>query len=514
MNRATISQRLLPWGFIAVFALVLATFVVPRIGNFVDALLLRAAASLGGQTNVYIALAFLALSPVAFLVLFRLKPVTLITLVIALLPILSPLRRFFGIYAYTDWMGGTQLISGLAIIAPLLFIYLCIFHPVSPQVRGWRLPQSKWFYLMPISALITQPFFFSLPQALRIVYVLTMTHLFWYLIVVAYVNTIEDSRKLLWAILATTVLSILLTAFTAGDQGAAILEQQKYARVKSAHMGSSNEYGVLMTSTLCLLPILLYRTTNLGKCLLMVAPVILGKTLIATGTRGAYVSILPIFGYLYLYRVSPKRLAFFLMASFLVLLLLYDPLTFYLQRRPITLTAYEDRFSNSMAILEALLSWPYFFLGYGFGTIQTFWNIPGAYYGHAAHNGYLQAWIELGFLGFVGFLMWIFITLKTGVWKALRTPVFEEKLTLLGLVLSVCCWLILFISTTGNYTGGIVALYTVLTTELALITALTKKATLYGHLTPSPSYQHCDVCIQRPRLPRGNDRQHTGPDVQ
>lgn len=471
-------HRIILWAGVGGFALTIALLAVPKIGNFIDALLLRASSSLGGQTNVFIALACLIVSPLVFLFLFRLKPVTLIALVIAALPILSPLRRFFGIYAYTDWMGGTQLISGIGLLAPLLFLYLYVFHPVRSGSTGWRLPQSKAFYLMPISAFLTQPYFFSLSQAFRIAYLLTMVHLFWYLTVVAYVNTLEDTRKVLWAILATTILSIMLTAFTAGEQGAAILQHERYSRVKAAHMGSHNEYGVLMTSTLCLLPILLYRANKLTRWLLIIAPLMLGRTLIATGTRGAYVSILPILGYLYVYRISPRKLFLFFLISIFCLLLLYEPLSFYLQRRPITFDAYENRFSNSIEIVRALFSWPHFFLGYGFGTIQTFWNIPGAYYGHAAHNGYLQAWIELGFLGFFGFVTWIAITLKTGIRSAIKTKDFETRLTLFGLVFAVFCWLILFAATTGNYTGGLIALYTVLTTELALITALTKKASI------------------------------------
>ena len=132
------------------------------------------------------------------------------------------------------------------------------------------------------------------------------------------------------------------------------------------------------------------------------------------------------------------------------------------------------RIDNIIGILHALLTWPHFLVGFGIGA-QNNWEIPGVLFGHDAHQGMLQIWLNTGVVGFVSFYMLIWSTLSRGVRKIRKAMCFEHSLLMTGLVLSICCWLILFNTTKGRYTGGLLSLYLILTTEIGLLVALSQK---------------------------------------
>ena len=468
----------LKWFGIVLLAMLVA-WKVPQGVHLIDGFLAKCASTLGGNINLGIAYVILALLPAVPFILLRLKPVSLIAVTIALFPLLSRLRPVFGIYAYTTFYGAPHLISGLALLIPLLFGYLLFRYPVID--RGWWLPSSKAFWLLAASGVMTQFAFFSPFSAIRIAYLVIVVQLLWYLIIVAYVNTMEDVYKLIWGIVTAVIISILLTTFTTGEQGTALFNPESFVRLESNSMGSCNEYGVLMTSALCLLPILYYRSHGWAKIMILACPLFFGKELLLTGTRGAYLSLLPILGYFFVFQIRKKQIISLAICFVIAFSIIYDQLLLYLAKHPIYFDArlfqirsVQERILNSVATLRALMTWPYFFTGFGMGTFGN-WDIPGTLFGHCTHQGFLWVWVNSGLAGFLGFIYWIGYSLWAGVKKILRSHELEEKLVLSGLVLSIVCWIILFVTTKGMYTGGPPELYAILTTEVGLLVALNQK---------------------------------------
>lgn len=468
----------LKWFGIILLAMLVA-WKVPQGIHLIDGFLAKCASTLGGDVNVVIAWVILAALPIAPFILLRLEPVSLIAVTIALFPVLSRLRPVFGIYAYTTFYGTPHLISGLALLIPLLFGYLLFRYPIS--ARGWWLPSSKGLWLLAASGVMTQFAFFSPFSAIRIAYLVIVVQLLWYLIIVAYVKTMEDVYKLIWGIVTAVIISILLTTFTTGEQGTALFSPGTFLRLESSSMGSCNEYGVLMTSALCLLPILYYRSHVWAKIMIVVCPLFFGKVLLLTGTRGAYLSLFPILGYLFIFRSKKKHIVLFAISVLITSWIVFDQALIYLARNPIyfdarliNIVSVQERMLNSVATLRALMTWPYFLTGFGMGTFGN-WYIPGTLYGHDSHQGFLWVWVNSGLAGFLGFIYWIGYSLWAGVKKTLRSHHFEEKLVLLGLVLSIACWIILFVTTKGCYTGGLPEFYAILTTEVGLLVALSQK---------------------------------------
>lgn len=447
---------------------------VPIVEVIVYGLISRAQGSIGGQVNVIISMVCLMFMPIAFLYFFKIKPINVLALFVLFIPILARFRKVIGIYGYTAWTGAPALISAIELLIPVLLIYLLVSYPIPLNKRGWDTPSAKAYLVMTLSGIFTQLFFFSAIPALRIGYMLVGVQFLWFLLVVAYIKKTEDVYRVVWGIVGATMISVILTFFTSGDNASGVFNSGSYRRLSSLHMGSANEYGVLMTSTICLLPMLLLRyKKRVIQLIILLLPFIMLKTLIATGTRGAYLSSLPILYYLYYFRTKRQLLMMICLAVICAAFLFHDQVLFYLASRK-EHTFGGGRLENIIAILNALWKWPYFFIGYGKGTISN-WAIPGVLFGHDAHQGFLQIWINTGFVGFVAFIYFIFKSITTG-WRAVKNTIgFEEKLVPLGLVLCIFSWLILFCTTKGKFTGGLVSLYLVLTTEIALLVAISQK---------------------------------------
>ncbi len=472
LSKNKIFSKIALWSLVVTVGIVGAA-AVPRIENIISVILSRADGSTGGRLNVIIASMCMPAIPVAAFYVFRLKQVTIIMSFIAMLPILSRFRKFFGVHAYASWTGANVLVSSIGMSVLVLFIYLFMFRPAEPDRRGWMLLSSKAYWILAASGIITQFFFFPFFNAIRIAYLLVGVQFLWYLIVVAYVNKKEDAYKVIWGVVIATIISIILTRFTSGENAIALSDSTVFKRLKSLHMGSGNEYGVLLTSTLCLLPVLFIRYKNIWiRLAILMIPFFFLKTLIATGTRGAYLSALPLMFYLFVFRKKKKIVFSYIILLIIAYFLFKAQLMFYLTSR----SGVSDggRLENWVGTFKALLTWPHFVIGFGKGTFRN-WAIPGALFGHETHHGFLQIWVDTGIVGFLAFIYFIFHALWKGIKKAMETYDFEQKLILSGLVLSIMSWLILFCTTKGKYTGGLLSLYLILTTELALLVALSQK---------------------------------------
>lgn len=485
----------LKWLGIVLLAII-AAMGAPQIGYLIDTFLALCASTVwgreSGKVNLIIAYVIMSMIPIVPFILLRLKPVSLIAVIIALLPLFGRIRRFPGIYAYTTFYAEPELISGIALFAPLLFGYLLFRYPTS---RGWWLPSSKAFWLLAASGVMTQFVFFSPFFAIRIAYLVIVVQLLWYLTIVAHVNTMEDVYKLMWGILTAVVISSFLTIFTIGQDIDFFHDLKRFGRLQSNSLGSCNEYGAVLSSTLCLLPILFTRAQRLGKIVIIIIIPLFLTLILLTGTRGAYFSLLPILGYAFILRHRKKQLVFYVIVFIITFWMLWDRTLVYLEHRPIYFDArlyqvksFQERILMWKSSLQALMTWPYFLTGFGVGTLGN-WYIPGGTrFGHDVHHGFLWVWVNSGLAGFLGFCFWLSYALWAGIKKAMRSYDFEEKLVLLGLVLSITCWIILFMITKGTYTGGWQEPYALLTTEVALLVALSQKPRFNRSRDPEQSW--------------------------
>ena len=454
------------------FGIVLLAIVVAGKVPMIQAFLVKCGSTTGGNINVVIAWVFLFLLPAALFVLARLKPVSLIAVTIALFPFFSRIRNFFGIYAYTTYWGSPRLISGIDLFVPLLFGYLLFRYLPNENNRGWWLPSSKAFWVLAASGVMTQFFFYPITSAILIGYTVVVVQLLWYLVMVAYVNTIEDAYKIMWGIIISVGISILLTTFAGGHE--VIVDPLAFHRAEgrlgSLVIGSINEYGVVLSSTLCLVPILFYRARKWGKMALLAIALVFTRDLLLTLTRGGYLALLSILGYLFILRHRRKQVVVFVSLISVVLYFFWDPMVFFLTERPISLDQYDSRYVRIVSCLRGLMNWPYFLTGFGQGSANHLVVGP-----HGVHGNFFAVWVVTGLSGLLGFCFLLFYSIWAGIKKATRSYDFEEKLVLTGLVLSITSWIIFFIVCQGNYPWGLQETQAFLTTEVGLLVALGQK---------------------------------------
>jgi hypothetical protein len=462
------------WGIIILLVIMVAR-MVPRISYLMDALLVRASNSIGGYFNVimlYMMLVMILFTP--FLLLY-LKPVSLIALSLALLPFLSRSRLAFEIYGYTAFDGNSRGIYGIALIAPLLLAYLSLRYPVTGKTGGWWLPSSKGFWALAISGVLTQFFFFPPTSILRIAYSLIGAQLLWYLIVVRYTNTIDDVCKIIWGMVIGVAITAFITAFTAGYEQ--ILNPVSLysveGRIASYIGGTANEYPGVVASTICLLPILFYRANNRGKILVIILAMVFIRELLIQVTRGGFLSVISVLGYLFIFRYKKKYVIAFISFIVICIWIFGDDIIFFLTERPITQEAFiaSERPLMWKQALEALMTLPTFFIGLGMATLENSRNL----YVHYPHQGFLYIWVHSGLVGLLGFCFWFFYSIWVGIKKIIRSHVFEEKMVLTGLVLSLIAWTILLMGTVGNYLGGQQEVYVILTVQVGMLVALGQK---------------------------------------
>jgi hypothetical protein len=234
-----------------------------------------------------------------------------------------------------------------------------------------------------------------------------------------------------------------------------------------------------MASLLSLLPILYYRSQKLGKIIILSFVPIFFRGLLLTGARAAYLSLLPILGYLFIFRSKKKHIIPFIFTFIIVFAVYGDQISLYLTERPFDLgdLSVQTRYYMISYTLSKLISWPHFLIGFGLGTLENWITIIGSPQ-HAiqgVHEGFLSVWVTTGLAGLLGFLFWLGYSVWAGIRKAHSYYEFEGKLLLFGLVISVSCWVFFFLIGEGSYTTAHPELYAIFTTKMGLLVALGQK---------------------------------------
>jgi len=451
---------------------------IPRLSFLTDVFLARSGASLGGSVNMIIAYFVLVCVYLSILIspyiLFKItNPVIFIALIIVLFPFFVRSNVLFGITGFTSWHGGTVSIFGIALFTPILLIFLLIKHPVNIS-SVWSLPSSKAFLVFAVSGILMQFLFFPFISAIPIGYLLIGCQLLWYLIIVAYVKTINDVYLIIWGISIALVIGSVISSLTGVQEFVLnpIEFFQTKGRLNSMLFGSQNEYPGILVGVICLLPILFYKSSNpITKTIVIIFSIILLRDLLLSVTRGAFLAL---FISIWCYYFSLHKNKKFVLIFFGLLLIFYysvgnQIMFFILERRGIPYSARTERW---IAALEALKTLPYFFTGFGMATLD---NIKSLLV-HYPHNGFLFIWVNSGLVGLIGFILWLGIAVKRGIKIIRSTPIFEEKLLMTGFVVGIFS-LIIFSMTTGfRYTGGeLQEMYAIFTTQVALLIVLGQK---------------------------------------
>ena len=319
---------------------------------------------------------------------------------------------------------------------------------------------------------------------MKIGYLVIVVQLLWYLIIVRYVDTIEDAYKVIWGIITAMIIWIFIVTFSTSSDVNIALHNIGIAFESSRHYEKlyyrlGNHYAVMMSSTLCLLPILFYKAHKWGKVLIVALAVLFGEELLATKCRGALLSFLPVFLYPFLPHKSKKEANIFILMLIIITILAWDKVLLALKANIDFFVAADKRYLMSAYTLQRLMAWPYFLVGFGMGTLNNWIMIPHTFLSlHGVHQTFLLVWVHTGLAGFLGFIYWLGYSIWAGIKKAMRCHVAEEKLVLLGLVLSISSWAIFFMTTGGPYTGMLHEANAIFTTEVGLLVALGQKQKL------------------------------------
>lgn len=480
-------KRLLTYiliGFVFLVVAFISTFIIDKIQ--IAQIMSRIEASYGGKINLIIFWISLSLLPVIFFILLQISSLSsLIALTIAFFPFTSRLKEAeLGIYAYRQWYGRPFFISGIALLVVPLFIYHLLRFRVKDS--GWFTTSSLMFWLLAASGIFTQFLFFPFVEALRVGYLVMGCQLLWYLIVVRGVKCEEDAIKVIWGIVIAVFISFFFAIFTTR----LTREVQGIFRLESNTLGRGNEYGLINASTICLLPILFFRTKKLvGKIALIGMAIIFGAALLLTMTRGAYFSIFPILGYLLLgRRIRGKILPFFFL-SLIIVFLFSQQIWFYITLRGLFVPKLFEidnvavRLAMSWSTLVNLLSdVKHFLVGYGMPTFENLDNSLDPSTSliisvQHVHQEMLNIWVRTGLFGLLGFIGWIVCTFWTTLKRIANEKAPGTRLLLYGLIFSICSWIIFFFTTASSngYAGGWHEVYAILTTKVALLVALSQK---------------------------------------
>ncbi len=435
----------------------------------------------GADVNLLILCVVLAFLPFAPFVLLKLKPVALITLFTALLPLFSRIRALYGIFAYTDFVGNPYYISGAALITPFLFLYLFCRYPVR-LLEIWTSLPSKGFCALVLSTFIVQLVFFDILSALRITYVIIGVHLLLYSITISYIRTEDDVYRTLICVVVAVVFSGILALLTTSQGPIPLFDNTYYTRLDSNTLGLNNYYAALLSSTLCFLPYFYFEFTGFKRLAVLLTFLFIFKLLLLTGARGALVGLLPLLSYIIIFKKRPG-LRFWLPCSIIIGLVLFSgQIDLYLNMRGwlvggsfLQVASVAERLDWSIDVIRDLLRWPHFIFGYGMGTFEN-WTLSSRSLMpiQGIHQGLLNIWVIGGLIGLIGFLVWIVGTLTAGISSFLRAQDGKGRMLILSIVNCISSWMICFVTTGGWYLSGQVELYAILTIEMGLLAVLVR----------------------------------------
>lgn len=446
--------------------------------ELIDPLLARVASRTGGEVNLIIVYIALGSVPFVPILLVKLKPIYLITGTIALLPLSARLNRVFGIHAYNDLNGNPIYITGIAFLAPLLLAYLLIRYR-NINRRAWLSKSSIAFIFFAASGAATQFLFFEFVAAIRIAYLVIVVQFLWYQLVTAYVHRIEDVYKSIWGILIALDISIFLTMFTSGQE-LNLIDLNYFISLDSNSLGPNNYYAGLLASTLCLMPVLFYQARWIGKIVVITSSVFIGKFLILTGSRGAYLALAPVCAYFFMMRGKGRRFIPIMILVIASVWLFSEQIALYLAKREMyfgsrifQVAGVEVRLLWSKYALEALMKWPFFLTGFGMLTHDNL--VPSPLFNfpiQGVHQGFLNIWTNAGLPAFLAFIYWLASAILGAGSEIRRTKDVDRRVVMTGLIICVLSWIISFMTTGGWYIGAHVEPYAMLTTEVGLLVTL------------------------------------------
>ena len=113
------------------FVVFILSSLVPILDNTISMISNRAENSIGGRVNLIISFIGMGVTPFAVVFFFCQKPIIMISLFVAALPILARFRKFLGIHGYYTFSGEAVLISVISLMVFIIFVYLMMFHPVG-----------------------------------------------------------------------------------------------------------------------------------------------------------------------------------------------------------------------------------------------------------------------------------------------------------------------------------------------------------------------------------------------
>ncbi len=467
-------QKFIGFAMILLLSIVIA-FKFVAVGN---RLIERSASTYGGEINVIIAYIAIIVVPFFMIYLFHLSLSTFTAVAVSLFPLITRSANFFSLTGYTSWYGTPVGIGGLALLVPFFMVYAVFRYGFRWEDVGWNLPSIQWYKLLVVSGIFCQFFFTSFYKAIPLAYLVVVPQFLLILLVIASVKTEDDVIKVLWGIIiAVTIGSLLIVTAQQSVQG-----PLDTFRLNTNAIGTYTSYGEVLASTLCLIPMLIFLESSWIKRIFLGALFIFFvRKLAMTMTRGAYISLLPILGYMFLLN-KKDRTSFALIAIAIIVMVVAvfgDELFFYLTAREFY---FDSRFfsignvygrgENAYYTLKRLLTeFPNFFVGFGIGTYENFDN-PGA---QTVHQGLLAVWVNAGLAGLIGFLGCFYhiysFTFKK--WNRLQYP---ERILIGGIILALSSWVIFLNTTSIDYaSGGDISALSFMTIEMGLAISLTQK---------------------------------------
>ncbi|MBT6052067.1 MAG: hypothetical protein HOG49_35130 [Candidatus Scalindua sp.] len=466
----------------AVFVIFLIV-IMPKIFGVTRDLITKSANSYAGNINTIIAYIAIILTPLFAIVLARLKLSTLTSVLVAGFPLFARFSKYFNVSGYINWQGYHIGIGGLALISPIILIYIILRYNDSGISKVWRLSSVNWFKMIVVSGFISQFFFTSFSQALPLGYLVAIPQFTWFLVIIISVNNKTDAEKIILGIIVSIIIAILLKG-TAGGVG--MLDSSGLMRLSTNTLGSINQFAAVLASTLSLIPAIALRIKYRYLVIIGIISAIFIKELVMSMCRGAFVSMIPIFTYLYILDKRQKRkfifaatVLMFLTFSILVpdLIIYLTAREFYFDTRMFEITSVYNRLESSTYTLNRLLTeFPNIIVGFGYGTYDNWDNarVGGTAGVHSVHQGLLSIWATAGLFGLIGFIGVIYNIYKSAIsnWKYYT---YSSQLLVGSILLSVTSWLIFLNTTSGNYIGGQAEVYGIMTTEMGLIIALTQK---------------------------------------
>ena len=472
-------QKFIGFGVLLLLSVVIAFKFVAISNRLIE----RSASTLSGEINVIIAYAVIIVVPFLMIYLFHLSLSTFTAVTVSLFPLITRSGDFFSLPAYTSWYGTPAGIGGLALFVPFFMAYAIFRYGIRWKDVGWDLPSIHWHKLLVVSGIFCQFFFTSFCKAIPLAYLVVVPQFLLILLVIASVKTEDDVKKIFWgSIIAVTISSLLTVTVHQSMMG-----HLGTFRLGTSTVGSPCGYGGVLASTLCLIPILIFLEYSWIKRIFLVALFIFFVTLLAmTMTRGAYISLLPIFGYAFLLN-KKDRTSFVLVAIAIIVMMVAvfgDKLFFYLAARELYfdsrffgIVSVHVRFEGAWYTLKRLLTeFPNFFVGFGMGTYQNWDNAGIGTAGvNAVHQGLLSIWSTAGIAALIGFLG-CFYHIYSFTFKKWNRLQYSERVLLGGIILTLSSWFIFLNTTSTNYVGdGGISQTCFMITEMGLAISLTQK---------------------------------------